>query len=326
LQPIPLVDPHTAHPILAFRERVAEHLHLPPVSKSASAPLPLAYAGHLVEELAAATGAGNVGLGAGAASRFDDVPAGRCAAASPTIGAALALAARVSSQYCGGERVWITQRGGDVWVQRRFPDAVRRGRRQLNDFALHIVIDLVRRGAGPRWRPAELHLEGPPPGHAGEIAALAAGATHFGAAAECLVFPRSTLALPLPPARRPARPAPPPLPDLDFVESIREAIGFLLELGELSLPNLAEVTGRSVRSLQRHLAASGLRFVQLVDEARFRAAARLLRDPAVRITDVSVELGYTDAANFTRAFRRWAGVSPLEFRRAVDVGVDVGLR
>jgi AraC-like DNA-binding protein len=326
LQPIPLVDPQTIRPILAFRERIGEHLHLPPVSSATNAPFPLAYVGHLFEELAVAASAENVGLIVGAASRFDDLSAGQCAAASPTIGAALALAARVNSRYCGGERLWITQRGGDVWVQRRFPDAVRRGRRQLNDFALQIVIDLVRRGTGPRWRPAELHLEGPAPAHAEEISALATGSTHFGAVAECLVFPRSILALPLPPSPGPARPSPPPLPDPDFVGSVRQTIRFLLELGELNLPNLAEVAGTSSRSLQRHLAASGLGFGRLVDEARFQAASRLLRDPAVRIIDVSAELGYTDSANFTRAFRRWAGVSPFAFRRAAQLECDAGVR
>jgi AraC-like DNA-binding protein len=52
----------------------------------------------------------------------------------------------------------------------------------------------------------------------------------------------------------------------------------------------------------------------------------LLRDPDVRIVDVSAELGYTDSANFTRAFRRWAGVPPLAFRRAVQLAADAGVR
>jgi AraC-like DNA-binding protein len=63
---------------------------------------------------------------------------------------------------------------------------------------------------------------------------------------------------------------------------------------------------------------SGLRFARLVDEARFQAASRLLREPAIRIIDVSVALDYTDAANFTRTFRHWVGVSPLAFRRAAS--------
>jgi AraC-like DNA-binding protein len=64
----------------------------------------------------------------------------------------------------------------------------------------------------------------------------------------------------------------------------------------------------------------------VVDEARFQAASRLLRDPAVRIIDVSVELGYTDSANFTRAFRRWAGLPPLAFRRAAQLGCGAGVK
>ncbi len=52
MQPIPLVDPQTIRPILAFRERIGEYLHLQPVPRIANAPLPLAFAGQLFEELA----------------------------------------------------------------------------------------------------------------------------------------------------------------------------------------------------------------------------------------------------------------------------------
>jgi len=69
-----------------------------------------------------------------------------------------------------------------------------------------------------------------------------------------------------------------------------------------------------------------LGFVRLVDEARFQAASRLLRDPSIRIIDISVELGYKDSANFTRAFRRWAGVPPLAFRRAAQLGCTAGVK
>ena len=139
---------------------------------------------------------------------------------------------------------------------------------------------------------------------------------HFEARAECLVFPCAVLALPLPPAPKPTRTPSPPLPDPEFVDSIRLTIRCLLELGELDLAHMAEAAGMSTRSLQRRLATSGASFTRLADEARFEAAAPLLRDPGLRITDVAVELGYSDAANFTRAFRRWAGVPPEVFRRA----------
>jgi AraC-like DNA-binding protein len=235
---------------------------------------------------------------------------------SPTIGKGLAAVAVAVARYCAGERLWISVVEDDVWVQRRHMDVLRRGRRQVNDFALQIVMDIVRRGAGPQWRPAELHLEGPPPKHAEELAALATKSVRFGAPAETLVFPRSVLALRLSPAAGSSLTPCSSLPTVDFADSIRHAIWALLELGELELPSVAEAAGTSVRSLQRRLAGHGLSFAQLVDEARFQAASALLRDPGVRIVDVSAELGYTDSANFTRAFRRWAGVPPLVFRRA----------
>ena len=322
---VPLVLARALDPLVAFCDRVGlPPPHLPAGLRTGGATLPLVCAGFIWEETAFAAGEENVGLSVGAGSRFEEIPLGQVVRGSLTIGAGLATAARESSHYSTGHRLWITERDGDVWVQRRYADALRRGRRQANDFALQMVIDFIRHGAGPYWRPAELYLEGPPPTHAEELAALATDSTHFGATTECLVFPRSVLALPLPPREGRFLPVP-PTPPGDFASSVYATIQSMLELGELRLPSVAEAAGTSVRSLQRHLAASNLSFARLVDEARFEAASALLRDPGLRIVDVSAELGYTDAANFTRAFRRWAGVPPLVFRRA-QLGPAIGVR
>jgi AraC-like DNA-binding protein len=76
----------------------------------------------------------------------------------------------------------------------------------------------------------------------------------------------------------------------------------------------AEAAGMSVRSLQRRLASEGLTFSQLIDEVRFEMAVPQLRDPDIRLTDIALSLGYSDPAHFTRAFGRWGGVSPSEYR------------
>ena len=70
----------------------------------------------------------------------------------------------------------------------------------------------------------------------------------------------------------------------------------------------------SVLSLQRRLAKEGLTFSQLVDEVRLEMAVPQLRDPDIKLTDIALGLGYSDPAQFTRAFNRWAGVSPSEYR------------
>jgi AraC-like DNA-binding protein len=54
---------------------------------------------------------------------------------------------------------------------------------------------------------------------------------------------------------------------------------------------------------------------ELVDELRSQQATELLRHSDASVTDIAFDLGYTDVAHFTRAFRRWTGVSPNRYRR-----------
>ena len=50
-------------------------------------------------------------------------------------------------------------------------------------------------------------------------------------------------------------------------------------------------------------------------QGRFELALVLMRDPAIPLTEVALELGYSDSANFTRAFRRWTGLPPRRYRQ-----------
>ena len=84
--------------------------------------------------------------------------------------------------------------------------------------------------------------------------------------------------------------------------------------GPPRLHTVAREARCSVRTLQRRLRDAGLTYTRVLDEARLEAAAQLLREPELRVVDVAVDLGYSDQANFTRAFRRWAGISPTQFR------------
>jgi AraC-like DNA-binding protein len=87
-----------------------------------------------------------------------------------------------------------------------------------------------------------------------------------------------------------------------------------LSFGHPRIEEIADVAGMGVRTLQRHLKKNGLTFKRVVDQARFQVAADLLRDPYVGLVDIAYELGYSDQANFNRAFRRFAGTSPSEYR------------
>lgn len=88
-------------------------------------------------------------------------------------------------------------------------------------------------------------------------------------------------------------------------------------------PALGEVAARlrmSRRTLVRRLAERGTSFRALVDGVRKQRAAALLADPRVPVSEVAYGLGYTDPANFGRAFRRWFGESPRRYRDGMRAG------
>jgi AraC-like DNA-binding protein len=84
---------------------------------------------------------------------------------------------------------------------------------------------------------------------------------------------------------------------------------------DLSINDAARTLGVSVRTLIRRLRKSGSSFQTLRDSARQDLAVHLLGKPNLTVEDVAVALGFSDAANFSRAFKRWFGASPRRYRR-----------
>ena len=71
----------------------------------------------------------------------------------------------------------------------------------------------------------------------------------------------------------------------------------------------------SPRTLQRRLREAGLSFNQLVDETRQQLVLHYLRDPALELAEIAFLVGFSEPGSLARAFRRWSGQSPGEYRR-----------
>ncbi len=82
------------------------------------------------------------------------------------------------------------------------------------------------------------------------------------------------------------------------------------EGGFRSLESVASRMHVSPRTLKRKLASAGTSFSQLLDEMRRVRAEALLQDRSLGLEDIAARLGYANAANFSRAFRRWTGRTP----------------
>ncbi len=84
--------------------------------------------------------------------------------------------------------------------------------------------------------------------------------------------------------------------------------------GGVSLDEIAAFLSLHPWSLLRRLKARGATFRRLLNETRYEVAGQLLRGTRLSITQIGVALGYADTAVFTRAFQRWSGASPSDWR------------
>ena len=112
--------------------------------------------------------------------------------------------------------------------------------------------------------------------------------------------------------------APPPpkaAAHLDTVRQLRDLIRDVLPHERPTVERLARRLNMSVRTLQRRTRDVGLTFEALLDEARRQSALGLIESGENTVTETAYQLGYSDPAHFTRAFRRWTGIAPREFGR-----------
>lgn len=107
------------------------------------------------------------------------------------------------------------------------------------------------------------------------------------------------------------------LQPLTWERKVRSAIEAQLPDGEPGAERIAQALHLSLRSLQRHLADEGCRFDALLNECRENLALQHLRDPDCSLAEISHLLGFADTSSFNRAFKRWTGMTPGQFREGL---------
>jgi AraC-like DNA-binding protein len=108
----------------------------------------------------------------------------------------------------------------------------------------------------------------------------------------------------------------------DLGDMTRRVIAHLAPTGLPELPRVAHELRLSPRVFYRRLAAQGLNFRDLRESTLKQVAEMHLRDQRLTLAEVGALLGYSEQSAFSRAFRRWAGMSPQDWRRASLPGID----
>ena len=231
----------------------------------------------------------------------------------------LQIGIRLIDGHSSGTRFWLQAEGDAFRVNQHLSGPPGLGRCIADIYTLLVTISTLRRIVGPSWNPDEVRLL------AGDEALLGTSdvfgdvplvisQTH-----SSFTISRRLMQLPVPPLATGAtantrQPAGVPMP-LDFKASAEQLIASLSIEGYPGIETAAEAAGLSPRTLQRRLTEVGLTYGGLVSASRLRLAKTWLTESEMPVAEISATLGYSEATNFVRAFRRQTGISPAAFRR-----------
>ena len=102
---------------------------------------------------------------------------------------------------------------------------------------------------------------------------------------------------------------------LAFPDQVRQVLRSALITGYFSESEIAALFSMHSHTFRRRLDASATSFHELVDECRFEMAREMLLNTSLSVSEISASMGYSRASSFIRAFRRWSGVTPGEWRK-----------
>lgn len=239
----------------------------------------------------------------------------------PTLGLALSETARLQ-HWRGTGFLLLFEQGDDAAVLRLhtlLPDAEMA--RVQQDYLVAFTVSMIRSLLGGDWAPDAVHLARPRPAAAIDTSTWLTQmgcSVRFDAEEYAIVFDRAQVEASISNSQAPKRMARSLEPHMMIgcAELVDREIIRQFSVGRVSLPGVAAAMGVSVRQLQRQLESSGTSYQARLDAIRAERARRCLLNNRFSMTELSIILGFSDSAIFTRRFRSWFGVSPREWKRA----------
>jgi AraC-like DNA-binding protein len=228
------------------------------------------------------------------------------------------LRAWVSDNY-----VRVERNGSRAFLQIATRDGLDVERTVANQITVHALVNIIRLVGGPTWTPRKVWVEFSRHPIDERSGSLWGAEVVFDAVDTTVEFPAHFLAL-RPDSRGYERAGTVPEPPGDAVsDQVRQVVDACLGfsagaersvLPPPTLPELAHLVGASARTLQRRLAEEGAEYRRIVSDVRFERARYMLGVEAIPAAELATLLGYTSKSAFLRAFRRYTGMTPSEYR------------
>lgn len=242
---------------------------------------------------------------------------------SSTLGEALSRFARFFPVTFSGDEIILQPAGSLVYVRHRAigtPSIPR----SFADFIVGLVTRLIHDVTSRPVKPVEIRLAHAAPPTTAEVEEILPIAPTYSAGENAVVLAASDLnvtmrspnAALLVTLERHGEERLACLPPLEtFVDRVRALIFAELEDGNPNANHIADILQISVRTLARKLSELGTSHKVLLDEVRASLAQRYLLDERRAVNETATLLGFSEVSAFHRAFRRWYGQSPTDFRR-----------
>ncbi|NBB35153.1 AraC family transcriptional regulator ligand-binding domain-containing protein [Pseudomonas kielensis] len=224
--------------------------------------------------------------------------------------------------HSGAAQVRLEEQSEHTIISYTITDPTIFGSRHGAELALGIGMPLMRTLLGKRWQPSAALLQHAPVAEPGQYRRLIGLIPSFNAPCNGWMFETSLLDTTLhaadPALHRLiqqhldniAQKAVQQLPEL-----VQQLIRSFMPDGRATIEQIASHLNISTRTLQRQLEDEGTTFQDLLSSTRQAMASRYLLDSNISISQLADLLGYSDQSAFSRAFQRWHGQSPREWRK-----------
>jgi len=246
---------------------------------------------------------------------------GYLASSAPNVGTALEILRHVNSVADAGGTVTLDCRENIVSLGYDIVEPGLEHTGQLAAAAIAIGFNILRSLCGPQWQPHDVQFSFAAPRALAPFRKVFGLAPRFDQERSAIAFQARWLANP-PPGADPIlhRMMKERIEELlagdadDVVGRVRRLLRATVTTRRSSIDDAATTLRISTRTLKRRLAAAGTTFQQLRDEVQFELACQLLRNTTIPAGQIASIVGYSESSAFNRAFRRWAGVPPAEWR------------